>query len=70
MKRPGALLARRTRTIRMCAFDARRKGQPWPLLLKGVYRGNGAHSRRPSRPPRYEKQEIVQKKMQLLSNIV
>ena len=28
---PGALLARRTRTIRMCLFDARSKGQPWPL---------------------------------------
>ena len=30
---PGALLARRTRTIRMCSFDARSKGQPWPLPL-------------------------------------
>ena len=29
--RPGALLARRTRTIRMCSFDARSKGQPWPF---------------------------------------
>ena len=28
---PGALLARRTRTIGMCSFDARSKGQPWPL---------------------------------------
>ena len=25
---PGALLARRTRTIRMCSFDARSEGQP------------------------------------------
>ena len=30
--RPGALLARGTRTIRMCTFDARSKGQPRPLL--------------------------------------
>ncbi len=30
-ERPGVLLARRTRTIRMCSFDARSKGQPWPL---------------------------------------
>jgi hypothetical protein len=28
---PGALLARRTRTLRRCSFDARSKGQPWPL---------------------------------------
>ena len=27
---PGALLARRTRTIRMCSSDARSRGQPWP----------------------------------------
>ncbi len=31
---PGALLARRTRTIRMCSFDARSKGQPRPLPLR------------------------------------
>jgi outer membrane lipoprotein carrier protein len=30
-ERPGALLAHRTRTIGMCSFDARSKGQPWPL---------------------------------------
>ena len=30
-ERPGALLARRTRTIKRCSFDARSKGQPWPL---------------------------------------
>jgi len=41
-KRPGALLARRTRTIRMCSFDARSKGQPWPLPLKDVYEGGGS----------------------------
>ena len=27
---PGALLARRTRTIRLCSSDARSRGQPWP----------------------------------------
>ena len=32
-ERPGALLARRTRTIRMCSFDARSEGQPWPLPI-------------------------------------
>jgi hypothetical protein len=30
--RPGALLARKARTIRMCSLDARSKGQSWPLL--------------------------------------
>jgi hypothetical protein len=30
-ERPGAFLARRTRTMRQCSFDARSKGQPWPL---------------------------------------
>ena len=30
-ERPGALLARRTRTMKLCSFDARSKGQPWPL---------------------------------------
>ena len=29
---PGALLARRTRTVKLCSFDARSKGQPWSLL--------------------------------------
>ena len=29
-ERPGALLARRTRTIRLCSSDARSRGQPWP----------------------------------------
>ena len=33
-ERPGALLARRTRTIGMCSFDARSKGQPRPLPLR------------------------------------
>jgi hypothetical protein len=32
-ERPGALLARRTRTMKRCSFDARSKGQPWPLPL-------------------------------------
>ncbi len=26
------LLARRTRTVKLCSFDARSEGQPWPLL--------------------------------------
>ncbi len=45
-ERPGALLARRTRTIGMCSFDARSKGQPWPLLyvVNGVKRGLGLSS--------------------------
>ena len=30
-EQPGALLARRTRTIRMCSSDARSRGQPWQL---------------------------------------
>ncbi|TKB92710.1 MAG: hypothetical protein E8D41_07945 [Nitrospira sp.] len=30
------LLARRTRTIRMCSFDARSQGQPWPLPFSEV----------------------------------
>ena len=34
---PGALLARRTRTIRMCSFDARSRGQPRPLPLVDVW---------------------------------
>ena len=37
-ERPGALLARRTRTIRMCSFDARSKGQSWPLPWIEVWR--------------------------------
>ena len=40
---PGALLARRTRTIRMCSFDARSKGQPQPLPPRKAY-----ETRRPS----------------------
>jgi hypothetical protein len=27
MERPGALLARRTRTVNLCSFDARSEGQ-------------------------------------------
>ena len=34
---PGALLARRTRTIRMCSFDARSERQPRPLPLREVW---------------------------------
>ena len=36
-ERPGALLARRTRTVKRCSFDARSKGQPRPLPLREVY---------------------------------
>jgi len=43
-KQPGALLARRTRTMKRCSFDARSKGQPRPLPLVDVW-GQGA--RRP-----------------------
>ena len=35
---PGALHARRTRTMKLCSSDARSKGQPWPLLLREVRR--------------------------------
>jgi hypothetical protein len=35
-ERPGALLARRTRTMKRCSFDARSKGQPWPLPYREV----------------------------------
>jgi hypothetical protein len=31
-ERPGALFARRTRTMKLCSSDARSKGQPRPLL--------------------------------------
>ena len=37
-ERPGALLARRTRTVKLCSFDARSKGQPWPLPYREVKR--------------------------------
>jgi hypothetical protein len=37
-ERPGALLARRTRTVKLCSFDARSKGQPWPLSSREVMR--------------------------------
>ena len=33
-ERPGALLARRTRTVKLCSFDARSKGQPRPVPLE------------------------------------
>jgi hypothetical protein len=35
-ERPGAFLARRTRTVKLCLFDARSKGQPWPLSYRGM----------------------------------
>jgi len=37
-ERPDALLARRTRTMKLCSSDARSKGQPWPLLKREVER--------------------------------
>ena len=38
-ERPGALLARRTRTVKLCSFDARSKGQPSATPFKrGVRR--------------------------------
>jgi hypothetical protein len=33
-EQPGALLARRTRTMKLCSFDARSEVQPWPLLYR------------------------------------
>ena len=36
-ERPGALLARRTRTIKRCSSDARSKGQPRPLPPRNAY---------------------------------
>ena len=41
-ERPGALLARRTRTMKLCSFDARSKGQPWPLPLREGIRNRTA----------------------------
>ena len=38
MERPGALLARRTRTIRMCSFDARVKGSLTTPFQRGEER--------------------------------
>ncbi len=38
---PGALLARRTRTVEQCSFDARSNGQPWPLSSREVKRIGG-----------------------------
>jgi hypothetical protein len=35
-ERPGALFARRTRTMKLCSSDARSKGQPRPLLQREV----------------------------------
>ena len=37
-ERPGALLARRTRTMKLCSSDARSRGQPWPLSQRKVER--------------------------------
>ena len=45
-ERPGALLARRTRTVKLCWFDARNKGQPWPLPLERYREFEGSLSTR------------------------
>jgi hypothetical protein len=45
-ERPGALLARRTRTVKLCWFDARNKGQPWPLPLEKYREFEGSLSTR------------------------
>ena len=60
-ERPGALLARRTRTMKRCSFDARSKGQPRPLPLKGGI-GNwktlvGRAQWKISQPPSLERDE-------------
>ena len=39
---PGALLARRTRTMKLCSSDARSKGQPRPLPLSEHIRSRKA----------------------------
>ena len=50
-ERPGALLARRTRTMKRCSSDARSRGQPWPLPnrdmvnWKALARANGTSRR-------------------------
>jgi hypothetical protein len=37
---PGALLARRTRTVKQCSFDARSEGQPgYSLMEQEVWAG-------------------------------
>jgi hypothetical protein len=41
-ERPGALFARRTRTMELCSFDARSKGRPWPLPLREGIRNRTA----------------------------
>ena len=48
---PGALLARRTRTMKLCSSDARSRGQPWPLPWRELTR-----IRRSSLNARSEKQ--------------
>ena len=35
-ERPGALLARRTRTVKLCSFDARNKGSLGPSPNRGL----------------------------------
>ena len=49
-ERPAALLARRTRTIKLCSFDARSKGQPWPILSRGHRELEGPRSTAALRP--------------------
>jgi len=40
-ERPGALLARRTRTMKLCSSYTRRKGQPRPLRYRKIRRIGG-----------------------------
>jgi hypothetical protein len=45
-ERPAGLLARRTRTMGMCSFDARSKGQPGALPLREVGSNRKAYALR------------------------
>jgi len=47
---PGALLARRTRTMKRCSSDARSRGQPWPLPPRLGGRGVEGEERKEGRP--------------------
>ena len=40
---PGALLARRTRTMKLCTSHARSRGQPWPLPSRCVREAKREH---------------------------
>jgi len=49
-ERPGAILARRTRTFKKCLFHARSKGQPRPPPLKRGWTNSYALARFMARP--------------------